>query len=69
MARSNPKESGGDAATRRLAEAADRMEITELLHRYAHAVDNGDFALLGEVFTADATVDFGLGRRHLGPSG
>lgn len=44
---------------RRLAEAADRMEITELLHRYAHAIDNGKFELLAEVFTPDATVDFG----------
>ncbi len=59
MARSNPGTNGGSAETRRLAEAADRMEITELLHRYAYAVDNGDFDLFGEVFTADATVDFG----------
>ncbi|MFO0689148.1 MAG: nuclear transport factor 2 family protein [Myxococcota bacterium] len=44
---------------RRLAEAADRIEITELLHRYAHAIDSGKLELLGEVFTADATVDFG----------
>lgn len=48
-----------DAERRRLADAADRMEITELLHRYAYAVDNGDFELLAEVFTPDATVDFG----------
>lgn len=59
MARSNPGMNGGDVETRRLAEAADRMEITELLHRYAHAVDNGEFDLFGEVFTEDATVDFG----------
>ncbi|MEZ4333341.1 MAG: nuclear transport factor 2 family protein [Myxococcota bacterium] len=47
------------ASERRLAEAADRMEITELLHRYAAAIDNADFALLAEVFTPDATLDFG----------
>lgn len=44
---------------RRLADAADRMELTELMHRYAHAVDNGKFDLLAEVFTPDASVDFG----------
>ncbi len=59
MARSNPGTNGGNAELRRLAEAADRMEITELLHRYAYAVDNGEFDLFGEVFTEDATVDFG----------
>lgn len=48
-----------DDEKQRLAEAADRMEITELLHRYAWAVDNGDFELFAEVFTSDATVDFG----------
>lgn len=47
------------AEKRRLAEAADRMEIQELLHRYAHAIDTGNLALLAEVFTPDATLDFG----------
>ncbi len=48
-----------DAEQQRLAEAADRIEITELLHRYAHAVDSANFDLLAEVFTPDATLDFG----------
>lgn len=48
-----------DAHQRRLAETADRMELTELLHRYAHAIDSGHLELLAEVFTADATIDFG----------
>lgn len=48
-----------DAQQRRLAETADRMELTELLHRYAHAIDSGHLELLAEVFTADATIDFG----------
>ncbi len=48
-----------DAELQRLADAADRMEITELLHRYAWAVDNAAFDRLGEVFTPDAQVDFG----------
>ncbi|MBY0399973.1 nuclear transport factor 2 family protein, partial [Myxococcota bacterium] len=50
---------GKHAQTRRLAETADRVELTELLHRYAHAIDSGNLALLAEVFTTDATVDFG----------
>ena len=37
-----------DEAWIRLVEAADRMEITELLHRYAHAIDNANFDLLAE---------------------
>ena len=48
-----------EAERRRLLEAADRMEITELLHRYAYAIDNGRLDLLTEVFTPDATLDFG----------
>jgi len=44
---------------RRLAEAADRIEITELLHRYAHAIDSAQLGLLAEVFTKDAVLDFG----------
>lgn len=47
------------AERRRLADAADRIEIQELLHRYAHAIDTGNLALLAEVFTSDATLDFG----------
>lgn len=54
-----PAEGRASATDRRLAEAADRMEIIELLHRYAAAIDNADFALLAEVFTPDATLDFG----------
>ena len=50
---------GGEASARRLAEAADRMEITELLHRYAHAIDSAQLDLLADVFTPDATLDFG----------
>lgn len=47
------------SADRRLAEAADRMEIIELLHRYAAAIDGGQLDLLADVFTPDATLDFG----------
>jgi hypothetical protein len=43
----------------RLAEAADRSEIIQLLHRYALCVDTADWDLLPRVFTPDAEVDFG----------
>jgi hypothetical protein len=36
----------------------DRIEIHELLNRYAHAIDFGDFGLLDHVFTEDAVADF-----------
>ena len=51
------KDKGADK--QRLADAADRIEITELLHRYAHAIDSASLDLLAEVFTHDATLDFG----------
>jgi alkylhydroperoxidase/carboxymuconolactone decarboxylase family protein YurZ len=57
--RASKDHGGRDPETVRLAEAADRMEIVELLHRYAHAIDSGNLGLLADVFTADATVDFG----------
>jgi hypothetical protein len=36
----------------------DRAEIIELLHRYALAIDTGDWALLHGLFTPDAEADF-----------
>jgi hypothetical protein len=39
-------------------ELADRIEITELLGRYAHAIDAMDWELLRTVFTDDVTADF-----------
>lgn len=36
----------------------DRAEIIELLHRYALAIDTGDWALLRSLFTPDAVADF-----------
>ncbi len=39
-------------------EFADRLEITELLGRYAHAIDAMDWELLRTVFTDDVTADF-----------
>ena len=36
----------------------DRAEITDLLTRYAHAVDRRDWALFRTVFTPDARIDY-----------
>jgi 3-phenylpropionate/cinnamic acid dioxygenase small subunit len=36
---------------------ADRLEILEVLARYAHALDEKDWNVLAEVFTSDATID------------
>ena len=41
-----------------LQTVADRIEITDLLTRYAHAVDTKDWALYRSVFTADAEIDY-----------
>jgi 3-phenylpropionate/cinnamic acid dioxygenase small subunit len=37
---------------------ADRIEISDLLTRYAHAVDTKDWALYRTVFTPDAQIDY-----------
>ncbi|EME19515.1 nuclear transport factor 2 family protein [Rhodococcus triatomae] len=37
---------------------ADRIEITDLLTRYAQAVDTKDWSLYRTVFTADAAIDY-----------
>lgn len=37
---------------------ADRLEIGELLARYAYAVDTGDWERLDLVFTPDAVIDY-----------
>jgi hypothetical protein len=37
---------------------ADRLDIDDLLARYALAVDRGDWDLLDELFTPDATIDY-----------
>jgi hypothetical protein len=40
------------------AEIADRIEIDDLLTRYAHAVDTRDWLLYESCFTADAFIDY-----------
>lgn len=37
---------------------SDRLEIAELLHRYARGVDTGDWSLWRSVFTQDAELDY-----------
>ena len=37
---------------------ADRIEINDLLTRYAHAVDSKDWVLYRTVFTPDAFIDY-----------
>ena len=44
-----------DAEVRR---GIDRIEIHELLNRYAHAIDHLDWGQLDQVFTEDAVADY-----------
>ncbi|ACZ86163.1 nuclear transport factor 2 family protein [Streptosporangium roseum] len=39
-------------------EIADRLEIGDLLAKYAYSIDTGDWARLDLVFTADAVIDY-----------
>ncbi|GAA5050470.1 nuclear transport factor 2 family protein [Nocardia callitridis] len=41
-----------------LQEISDRMEIQDLMVRYAHAVDTAQWELLDEIFTPDAHIDY-----------
>lgn len=36
----------------------DRLAITEVLHRYAYAIDDRDYAAVRAVFTPDAHLDY-----------
>lgn len=47
-----------DGELERLRSGIDRIEIHELLNRYAHAIDFMDWELLEEVFTEDAVADY-----------
>jgi hypothetical protein len=44
---------------RRWQTTADKVELAELMHRYALAIDTAQFDDLRAVFTPDAAVDFG----------
>ena len=41
-----------------LQQISDRMEIDDLLARYARAIDSGEWDRLDEVFTPDAFIDY-----------
>ncbi|MGV9681031.1 nuclear transport factor 2 family protein [Nocardia sp. NPDC003482] len=41
-----------------LQEISDRLEIEDLLVRYSHAVDSGQWDLLDDIFTPDAHIDY-----------
>ena len=45
--------------------ATDRIELSELMHRYALAIDTADWEALRDVFVADASVDFGSVDRYV----
>jgi hypothetical protein len=44
--------------TTALEELGDRLEIRELMNRYAMAVDGRDWTLYRQVFTPDASIDY-----------
>lgn len=46
--------------------ADDRLDIAEAVAGFAAGIDENDQALLGSVFTADATLDFGPAARAMG---
>src|SRR5262249_8270596 len=46
---------------------ADKLEIHELLARYARGVDTKDWALYRSVFTPDATIDYTSAGAVAGP--
>lgn len=41
-----------------LQEMSDRLEIQDLIARYAHAIDDQDWDGLDQVFTPDAVIDY-----------
>lgn len=41
-----------------LQEISDRLEIQDLMVRYSHAVDTGQWDLLDDIFTDDAHIDY-----------
>lgn len=48
-----------------MTEREDRQDISDLLVRYASAIDRREYQLLGTVFTDDCDADYGvIGRWH-----
>jgi SnoaL-like domain len=53
----------------RLLATADRIEIGELMHRYAWAIDHWEWSLLDDVFAEDAEGDFSSVKQYVGGDG
>ena len=50
---------GGDPTNQLLArEVADRLDVAEVLSRYAQGLDTRDFELVRACFTADAVIEY-----------
>lgn len=41
-----------------LQELSDRVDIQDLIARYAHAIDDRDWDMLDNIFTEDAVIDY-----------
>ena len=41
-----------------MQEMSDRIEIQDLISRYAHAIDDRDYDALDRIFTPDAVIDY-----------
>lgn len=50
-----------------LRQIADRMEIAELMARYADMVDRRDWPKMDRIFALEATIDFRASGGRLGP--
>ncbi|MDO9410844.1 nuclear transport factor 2 family protein [Patulibacter sp.] len=51
-----------------MTDPTDRLDVIDLMHRYATALDTRDWELLAEVFTEDGATDYGeLGGINRGP--
>ena len=44
------------------SQAQDRAEVFDVLNRYADAADRRDWSLYDQVFTPDATADYGVSK-------
>jgi hypothetical protein len=44
------------------SQAQDRAEVFDVLNRYAEAADRRDWSLYDQVFTPDATADYGVSK-------
>ena len=44
------------------SQAQDRAEVFDVLNRYAEAADRRDWPLYDQVFTSDATADYGMSK-------